>query len=265
MRAGGGARRGGNRGDGGRGSGGGRGDRCRLAKSSSPGAHRGQGCWNAGWRGRSRRSCNGWAGRWACRRRSLRPGARHGLGAGEHALPAPAGQRGQDVRQQHERRHSALALHAAHRQQHFRQPRKQPRLPRSPASARRRSPTTRRAPSSGAIPRGPAPVPELAGELQFRTPEPAVVRNVSLYYPNWFGFLVAKPCKTAKFFNPLNVFPMSPVNVTAPFLVQKALKTENSEKWASKFARFPPKTCSRCLQCSEIRILPRKNLRIPAR
>ena len=52
------------------------------------------------WRG-------GGAGRWACRRRSLRPGARHGLGAGEHALPAPAGQRGRGragrpVRQQHE-------------------------------------------------------------------------------------------------------------------------------------------------------------------
>ena len=49
----------------------------------------------------------GEAGRWACRRRSLRPGARHGLGAGEHALPAPAGQRGRGragrpVRQQHE-------------------------------------------------------------------------------------------------------------------------------------------------------------------
>ena len=39
--------------------------------------------------------------------RSLRPRARHGLGAGEHALPAPAGQRGRGragrpVRQQHE-------------------------------------------------------------------------------------------------------------------------------------------------------------------
>ena len=43
----------------------------------------------AGWRGG-----NGGAGRWACRRRSLRPRTRHGLGAGEHALPAPAGQRG---------------------------------------------------------------------------------------------------------------------------------------------------------------------------
>ena len=31
-----------------------------------------------------------------------------------------------------------------------------------------------------------------------------------------------------------------------------------SAAWASKFARFPPKTCSRCLQCSEIRFLPRK-------
>ena len=63
---------------------------------------------------------------------------------------------------------------------------------------------------------------------------------------------------------------MSPVNVTTPFLVQKALKTANSEKCGffvscvksaargSKFARFPAKTCSRCLQCSEIRVLPRK-------
>ena len=42
--------------------------------------------------------------------------------------------------------------------------------------------------------------------------------------------LVPKPCKTAKFFNPLNVFPMSPVFVTTPFLVQKALKMGNSEK-----------------------------------
>ena len=72
-----------------------------------------------------------------------------------------------------------------------------------------------------------------------------VVRNVCLYYPNSFGFLVPKPCKTAKFFNPLNVFPMSPVNVTAPFLVQKALKTENSEKCvflcpASKVQPGPP-------------------------
>ena len=72
-------------------------------------------------------------GRGTRRRRSLRPGPRHGLGAGEHALPASAGQRGRGragrpVRQQHERRHAASALHVAHRQQHFGQPRKQPRL-----------------------------------------------------------------------------------------------------------------------------------------
>ena len=52
-------------------------------------------------------AAGGGAGRWACRRRSLRPRTRHGLGAGEHALPAPAGQRGRGragrpVRQQHE-------------------------------------------------------------------------------------------------------------------------------------------------------------------
>ena len=73
--------------------------------------------------------------------------------------------------------------------------------------------------------------------------------------------------KTAKFFNPLNVFPMSPVNVTTPFLVRKALKTANSEKCvflcpASKVQPGPPNSLvfrrSRCLQCSEIRILPRK-------
>ena len=104
--------------------------------------------------------------------------SRHGLGAGEHALPAPAGQRGRGragrpVRQQHERRHSASALHAAHRQQHFRQPRKQPRLlavrlPRAGAVQQHAAPLL-----LGPEPRGPAPVPELAGELQFRTPEPA--------------------------------------------------------------------------------------------
>ena len=72
-----------------------------------------------------------------------------------------------------------------------------------------------------------------------------VVRNVCLYHPNSFGFLVPKPCKTAKFFNPLNVFSMSPVFVTTPFLVQKALKTANSEKCvfscpASKVLPGPP-------------------------
>ena len=81
-----------------------------------------------------------------------------------------------------------------------------------------------------------------------------VVRNVCLYYPNSFGFLVAKPCKTAKFFNPLNVFPMSPVFVTTPFLVQKAQKTANSE---SAFFRVLRLLCCPGLQirsfCSENR------------
>ena len=91
-----------------------------------PGAHRGRGCWNAGCRGGSWCGGNGGAGRGHCGRRSLRPRAWHGLGAGEHALPAPAGQRGRGragrpVRQRHE-------CLAAHRQQHVRQPRKQPRL-----------------------------------------------------------------------------------------------------------------------------------------
>ena len=60
-------------------------------KEQQFGAHRGRGCWNVGWR--SRRGGNGGAGRGHRRRRSLRPCARHGLGAGEHALPASAGQR----------------------------------------------------------------------------------------------------------------------------------------------------------------------------
>ena len=72
-----------------------------------PGAHRGRGCWNAGWRGGSWCGGNGGAGRGHCGRRSLRPRAWHGLGAGEHALPAPAEQRGRGragrpVRQRHE-------------------------------------------------------------------------------------------------------------------------------------------------------------------
>ena len=52
--------------------------------------------------------------------------------------------------------------------------------------------------------------------------------------------------KTAKFFNPLNVFPMSPVNVTTPFLVRKALKTANSGPPNSLvFRRKPaPGVCS---------------------
>ena len=104
---------------------GGRGSRCRRGRGRSLrvlggpgrrgrcfGAHGGRGCWSDGCHGGSRRSGNGRVGRGTRRRRSLRPGPRHGLGAGEHALPASAGQRGRGragrpVRQQHERRHAA--------------------------------------------------------------------------------------------------------------------------------------------------------------
>ena len=137
-----------------------------------PGAHRGQGCWNAGRRGGSWRGGNGGAGRGHCGRRSLRPGARHGLGAGEHALPAPAGQRGRG-------RAGRLVRHNmndATQPQHFTL-RTGSSTSGSPASSR-----TSSCPGAvqqhaaplllGPEPRGPAPVPaELAGELQFRTPE----------------------------------------------------------------------------------------------
>ena len=66
-------------------------------------------------------------------------------------------------------------------------------------------------------------------------------------------------------------FVTSDVTASSPlrFWSKKALKTANSEKCvfralrqmcclASKFARFPPKTGSRCSPCSEIRFLPRK-------
>ena len=103
-----------------------------------------------------------------------------------------------------------------------------------------------------------------------------VVRKDCLYTPNSFGFLVPKPCKTAKFFNPLNVFPMSPVFVTTPFLVQKALKTANSEKCVFSVRR------QKCCLGLQIRLFSAenqlqvfavlrnpystpKNLRIPAR
>ena len=59
-------------------------------------------------------------------------------------------------------------------------------------------------------------------------PTPAVVRKGGLYQPINFCVLVPKPCKTRKFSIQLNVFPMSLVFVTAPFLVQKALKTPKS-------------------------------------
>ena len=100
--------------------------------------------WNAG-------SCNGGAGRWACRRRSLRPGARHGLGAGEHAQGSEDAAV-QDVR-------SANGMNDATQPQHF--------------TLRTGSSTSgSRSPASG---QSTAPVPELVGELQFRavTPEPA--------------------------------------------------------------------------------------------
>ena len=79
----------------------------RVALEKEADGNRGRGCWNAGWRGGSWRGGNGGAGRGHCGRRGLRPRARHGLGAGEHALPAPAGQRGRGragrpVRQRHE-------------------------------------------------------------------------------------------------------------------------------------------------------------------
>ena len=108
----------------------------------------------------------------------LAGGAAYGLARGtgwvlENTLFRP--QQGSAVRQRHERRPSASALHAAHRQQHFRQPRKQPRLlavrlPRPGAVQQHAAPRL-----LGPEPRGPAPVPELAGELQLRavTPEPA--------------------------------------------------------------------------------------------
>ena len=119
-RAGGGARRGGNRGDGGRGSGGGRGGRCRRG--------RGRSLWVPGGPGRRGRcpaptadevagTLAGAAGVGAAATAGLAVGIAGGaayglargtrLGAGEHALPAPAGQRGRGragrpVRQQHE-------------------------------------------------------------------------------------------------------------------------------------------------------------------
>ena len=125
------------------------------------------------------RGGNGGAGRGHCGRRSLRAGPRHGLGAGEHALPAPAGQRGRGragrpVRQRYERRHAAAALHAALRQQHFRQPRKKPRLlavwiPCSGAGQSHAAPLL-----LGPQPSDSASVPaELPRKLpQLRTPEP---------------------------------------------------------------------------------------------
>ena len=63
-----------------------------------------------------------------------------------------------------------------------------------------------------------------------------VVRNTGLLHPINFRCLAEKPCKTAKFSVLLNVFPMSPVDVTAPFWVEKVLKTANFPN--SRKARF---------------------------
>ena len=136
--------------------------------------------------GGSWRSGNGRVGRGTRRRRSLRPGPRHGLGAGEHALPASAGQRGRGragrpVRQQHERRHAAPALHAALRQQHLRQPRKQPGADQSHAAPLLLKPE----------PCDSAPVPaELPGKLpQLRTPEPPGFAELQPAGPRYRGGL----------------------------------------------------------------------------
>ena len=103
-----------------------------------------------------------------------------------------------------------------------------------------------------------------------------VVRKEGLYHPINFRIWFPKPCKTAKFFNPLNVFPMSPVFVTTPFLVQKALKTANSEKrvfscQTSKVVPEPPsllvsrrKPAPRVCRAPNSVFCP-ESLRIPAR
>ena len=85
-----------------------------------------------------------------------------------------------------------------------------------------------------------------------------VVRKECLYPPINFRIWVSKPCKTAKFFNPLNVFPMSPVFVTTPFLEQKALKTANSEKCVFRVLR------QKCCPGLQIRSFSAENLLQPA-
>ena len=109
---------------------------------------------------------------------------------------------------------------------------------------RRTCPAEPRQPAEPAPPRGR----DSSNEVGIPT---SVVRNVCLYYPINFRIWVPKPCKTAKFSNQLNVFPMSPVFVTTPFLVQKALKTANSEKCVfscqtSKVVPEPPSSLVFC-------------------
>ena len=74
---------------------------------------------------------------------------------------ARTGRAERPVRRQHERRHAAPALYAALRQQHLRQPRKQPRLSHLASKSRRR-PITRS--DSAPVPAGQAPAAQ--------TPEP---------------------------------------------------------------------------------------------
>ena len=161
ARAGGGARRGGNRGDGGRGSGGGRGGRCRRG--------RGRGLWYLGGlaegaaalaptAGEVAGTLAGAAGVGAAATAGLAVGiaggAAYGLARGtgwvlENTLFRPQ-QGSEDAAVQDVR--SANNMNDATQPQHFtlRTGRQAAAPPRSPASACRRSPTTRRAPSPGA-------------------------------------------------------------------------------------------------------------------
>ena len=137
-----------------------------------PGAHRGRGCWNAGWRGGS---CG--AAATAGLAVGIAGGAAYGLARGtgwvlENTLFRP--QQGsaavQDVR-------SANNMNDATQPQHF-MLRSGSSTSGSPTSSRAssqsgfcvqaQSSNTPRPFSLGPEPRGPAPVPELAGELQFR-------------------------------------------------------------------------------------------------
>ena len=99
---------------------------------------------------------------------------------------------------------------------------------------------------------------------------PVVVRNISLYTPNSWKFLVPKTLQNSQILQPAERF--SDVTGLCHHSVFGAKSAENGElrkvrffvpgvesgAWASKFARFPPKTGSRRSPCSEIRFLPRK-------
>ena len=64
-----------------------------------------------------------------------------------------------------------------------------------------------------------------------------VVRNVCLYYPILFRSLAKKRSKTAKFLRKILCHQRCHRFVTAPFLEQKSLKTENSEKCVFRVRR----------------------------